>query len=435
MSHPAITKPTGFFIFIALLLFVTGCGSNPSFPESNTSLDSLALTHSYTRQFGTTRFDEATNATTDTTGNLYITVNSRPYSGSGINDAYLYKYDSSGNFVQKTSPVNCCDFDYHLMTGVSKRGNGPVYVTGFYRQDKEYMYIARTIADGSLRKILTLSEAPNSNGNPTLLRSHAIIASSPYDIYLLFSKISYPYDTKRVYLMKYDPFYQRISWETYIGSMAYYDNDPSMTQDTQGTIYTVMSISNGWGQRSNLLSKYNSFGSILWSKVTHPYGTCGTANAKQQSVNDIMTDSSGNVYIAGTINTVNCDSSLHNDAYIRKYDTEGNVVWTNAFGSNTADFADCLARDASGNIYIAGATLGSIQPNVTNRGEYDAYVRKYDANGNALETRQFGTPKGDSVYDLTTDTNGNVYVIGSTWGTLQSPRVGSLDAYVRKYIP
>ena len=40
------------------------------------------------------------------------------------------------------------------MTGVSKRGNGPVYVTGYYVRDAQsYMYLAKTLADGNLRVI------------------------------------------------------------------------------------------------------------------------------------------------------------------------------------------------------------------------------------------------------------------------------------------
>jgi Beta-propeller repeat len=434
LNSRAITKFIRLFILVSLLFLIISCdSSNPNPFDENPSLDSLALSHSYTRQFGTTRYDEPTSAITDPAGNIYITVDSRPYSGSGINDAYLYKYAANGNFLQKTSPLVCCDFDYHHMTGVSKRGNGPVYVTGFYNQDKEYMYIAKTIADGSLRLIQKFSEFPDANGNPTHLRSHAIIASSPFDVYLLFSRISYPYQTERVYLMQYNLTFHTVSWETYIGSMAYFDDDPSMTKDPQGNIYTAISIAGGSGQRNNLISKHNNSGNILWSKITHPYGFCGFSNS-MPSVNDIANDANGNIYITGTINNVNCGMQVHQDAYIRKYDTDGTVMWTKQFGTNTIDVANSLSIDASGNLYIAGHTLGSMQSNVANKGEYDAFVRKYDANGNELQTRQFGTPKIDTVYNLTTDTNG-VYVMGGTWGTLMSPRIGSFDAYIRKYIP
>ena len=50
--------------------------------------------------------------------------------------------------------------------------------------------------------------------------------------------------------------------------------------------------------------------------------------------------------------------------------------------------------DSDGNVYVAGVTYGTL-PGQTNSGNYDAFVRKYDADGNELWTRQFGSASFD----------------------------------------
>ena len=50
-------------------------------------------------------------------------------------------------------------------------------------------------------------------------------------------------------------------------------------------------------------------------------------------------------------------------------------------------------------------------------------------------TKQFGTSDDDSAYSITNDANGNIYVVGATYGDLQGTNRGSSDAFVSKYSP
>src|SRR5262249_40932202 len=54
-----------------------------------------------------------------------------------------------------------------------------------------------------------------------------------------------------------------------------------------------------------------------------------------------------------------------------------------------------IGVDAAGNVYVAGSTLGSLGG--ASAGWYDAFVAKYDAGGAALWTRQFGSSAHDHV--------------------------------------
>ena len=53
-----------------------------------------------------------------------------------------------------------------------------------------------------------------------------------------------------------------------------------------------------------------------------------------------------------------------------------------------------VGTDGLGNAHVVGYTDGEF-PGQTSSGSTDAFVRKYDANGNEVWTRQFGTSAQD----------------------------------------
>src|SRR5262249_36565624 len=88
----------------------------------------------------------------------------------------------------------------------------------------------------------------------------------------------------------------------------------------------------------------------------------------------------------------------------------GNIDWLRQFGAPGLDFARGVAAD--GSVYVAGNTFGTL-PDQTHAGAEDAFVRKYDAAGNVLWTRQFGTAGSDQANGVAVDATG-VYVVGLT---------------------
>ncbi|MGH2829779.1 MAG: SBBP repeat-containing protein [Actinomycetota bacterium] len=73
--------------------------------------------------------------------------------------------------------------------------------------------------------------------------------------------------------------------------------------------------------------------------------------------------------------------------------------------------------DGSGNVYAAGYTFGTL-PGQTSSGSYDAFLRRYDTSGSVIWTRQFGSASDDDAAVAAVDGSGNVYVAGLTFGTL-----------------
>ncbi|HEV3084062.1 MAG TPA: hypothetical protein VGY66_30040, partial [Gemmataceae bacterium] len=94
----------------------------------------------------------------------------------------------------------------------------------------------------------------------------------------------------------------------------------------------------------------------------------------------------------------------------------GDIDWLRQFGSLTASSAIGRAVDADGNVFLAGQARGSLSGQ-TSAGGDDAFVTKYDADGNLLWARQFGTSANDQVNGVAVDASG-VYVAGFTFGTL-----------------
>jgi len=163
----------------------------------------------------------------------------------------------------------------------------------------------------------------------------------------------------------------------------------------------------------------------------------GTLLGQTSSVDSALaaTAQGGVVYVGGLTHgtlpgQVNAGGK---DAFVRTYDPNGNELWTRQFGSAADDQVMGLAADATG-IYVVGLTYGAL-PGQTYLGQDDAFIRKYDLNGNELWTQQFGTKGYDRATAVAVDGNG-VYVAGATSGVLPGQtRIGGEDAFLRMYDP
>jgi uncharacterized protein (TIGR03437 family) len=173
--------------------------------------------------------------------------------------------------------------------------------------------------------------------------------------------------------------------------------------------------------------KFDSDGNQVWSREIA--SSLSIIRALAVGVNETS------VYVAGGVSGAlpgqTGSGGIDSDAYIQKYDLDGNLQWTRQFGTNTTDSLSGVFVGADG-VYVAGFTGGEL-PGQINAGDRDAFVRKYDFDGNELWTRQFGTSDSDSVVGLTGDVT-SLYVVGQTAGTLPGTDVsGAGTGYVRKY--
>ena len=90
---------------------------------------------------------------------------------------------------------------------------------------------------------------------------------------------------------------------------------------------------------------------------------------------------------------------------------------TGTYQLATNDYANGVATDSSGNVYVTGGTKGGLDGN-TSAGNTDLFVVKYNSNGTKQWTKQMGSSSRDHDYGVATDSSGKVFVSGDTFGKL-----------------
>lgn len=139
----------------------------------------------------------------------------------------------------------------------------------------------------------------------------------------------------------------------------------------------------------------------------------------------IALDDSGNVYMAGYFNSPSITFGLttltnagNYDIFLTKYDSNSNIIWAKSAGGTNSDMAYSVAVDDSGNAYVSGhfksqtIIFGSDTLTNTGSGYYDIFIAKYDANGNVQWAKNIGGTVDDEAYSVALDTSGNVYIAG-----------------------
>ncbi len=105
-----------------------------------------------------------------------------------------------------------------------------------------------------------------------------------------------------------------------------------------------------------ILIKFDSSGSILWSKSFH--------SNRYEFIEDISVDTNNNIYIVGTFNgdsllldsvTLVNSSTLHRfDSFVAKLSPDGNIICSSSFGGEGNERAYNIVVDEFGNYYIGG---------------------------------------------------------------------------------
>jgi hypothetical protein len=143
-------------------------------------------------------------------------------------------------------------------------------------------------------------------------------------------------------------------------------------------------------------------------------------------------DGVGGTFVAGsTDGSLGGPNSGDFDVFLARYDSAGGQTWIVQFGTTGPDQAFAAAPDGAGGVFLAGNTLGSLGGPTA--GGTDLYLARYDALGNKIWMRQFGTNDFEEAVALTPDGTGGVFVAGSTHGVLGGASAGIWDAFVARY--
>ncbi|MCW3085269.1 MAG: hypothetical protein JWP12_2635 [Bacteroidetes bacterium] len=179
--------------------------------------------------------------------------------------------------------------------------------------------------------------------------------------------------------------------------------------------YTLTAL----GSKDIFIAKYDATGNCLWAKRAGGSHPCCYSD---DSGNAITTDNAGNSYITGSIvDTADFDSftliASSNDIFVAKYDVSGNALWVKQATGGSDQEGRCIALDNSGNILIGGSYVPNVDFggfSMHGWGNYDAFIAKYDNNGNFITAIKAGGPTwNEYIYGICTDNSGNTFFTGS----------------------
>ena len=173
-----------------------------------------------------------------------------------------------------------------------------------------------------------------------------------------------------------------IQWQTTIAAEAYGSVINQLVTDSSGNIivagYTPNVYGKGW------VAKLNSSGTVQWFKTT----------ATESGLTGVATDSSNNIYLVGS------GAARGNPGVAMKLDTNGNQQWAKTWaGSAYADGAGGVAVSSSGYVYISFSANNS-----------DAYLAKLSTtDGSQVWQRKLNSGTNDYGNSLSIDSSDNIY--------------------------
>lgn len=336
-------------------------------------------------QLGTARFDLTASVVVDAFGSVFTagqTSGSLGAINAGATDALVVKYDGDGNqkFIKQFG-TSSADTIY----GMATDNKGNIYVTGLTAGNLGGTKQAES-TDSWVAKY-------DTNGKRQWIRQFGTdIINQPFDI-----------DVDD-------------DGNAYISGITVKAGEPGGT---------IPATDDYW------VTKYDTNGNRKWFKE---YGSTST-NPDDLNFDEaygVAVGGDGSVYASGwTLGDLGGKNAGLYDAWVAKHDNNGDQIWLRQFGTSTYEFSWDVDVDTQGNSYAVGWTLGDLGGK--NAGSYDAWLVKYDTNGNQKWLQQFGTGGDDQAFGVETDLDGNIYVVGYTDGNLKRTNAGSFDAWVVKF--
>lgn len=316
---------------------------------------------------------------------------------SGVQDVYVAKFNSSGNFIWGKSFGGASA--YTMPYGIKVNTSGNIIITGEFTGTTDF--------DPSSTTSFTLGSGTNPD---------AFIINLDANGNFVWVKRIGSFNPDRGQAIALDA-------NNNIYTTGYFSN----TVDFDPGAGTFTLTSPGSGKFDVFVSKLDASGNFIWAKnMGGSFNDMGSA---------IAVDANNNVYTTGSFsNTADFDpgasvvsftAAASTDMFISKLDPLGNFVWAKQF---TCQTGKGIAVDNNFNVYTTSAFAATVDfdpgpgtytlvTGVT--GDADIFVSKLDVSGNFVWAKQLGgTNTGaDDGLAITLDANNNVYTTGFFSGT------------------
>jgi len=415
----------------------------------------------WAKSSGSVSNDYSNAVCTDADGNVYTTgtfqgatISFGSYvlqnTSEGFLDFFVAKYDPQGNVLWAVSDGGAMD-DYAYGICVDVEGN--VFITGHFNSP------SLTIATSTLTNISTSVNAPDvftakydhngmalwgrsgnvgatneaafaygigsdASGNVYITGSYGYGSDISFDGTTLQSLGSYD-----MFLVKYDTD-GNVQWANRMGGS---NNDAAKAihVDANGNTYITGSfidladfggislVSTNPAYQEIFVAKYDSSGNCDWANYALvPYA------GNYASGTGITTDPAGSVYLTGYFEY---SLSFGNDTlanagnrglFLAKYDSDGTPLWGRSPGGTGNDVGAGVCTEPNGDILLTGyfessfLNFGGYPAINSNVGFKDAFVARYDPNGNALGAVGIGGPDHEYAMGVAAGSDGGIYSTG-----------------------
>jgi hypothetical protein len=213
-----------------------------------------------------------------------------------------------------------------------------------------------------------------------------------------------------VYAVRTDAHGDTLWTRIYGGAGEDYAFSVAATRDS-GFMVCGWTRSYGAGMADIYLIKTDARGDTEWTR------TCG--GAEDEYGHTIRQTSDGGYVVAGS--TLSSGAGLA-DFYLVRISPSGDTLWTRTYGGDSSDLGHSVELTDDGGFIMAGQTASF------GAGNWDAWLVKTDASGNALWMQTVGDTGDDRCYWVQKTVDRGYIVAGSTGST----GAGGFDAWLVK---
>ena len=365
----------------------------------------------WANSIGNTNLDQINAMSVDNNGNSYSagafqgTIDFDPsasvynMTANGTSDIYILKLDNQGNFVWA---IQMGGSSADAAIDIECDNDGNILLTGSFRGPADFDPTIGTFTLSSAGGDDPFIAKYTSNGTLIWAKSISAPSTSEAGIAVTVDSIGNVYSSG---------FY----WGTA-------DLDPSTNS------FNVTSL----GNRDIYIQKLDSSGNFLWGS--------SIGGSALDYVESIELDNLNNLIIGGYFNnSCDFDGSTNNsfltsfgndDAFLCKYNSLGNYVWSKQFGGGSSDNCRSLSIDSDNNIYFIGTYSGTADFD-PNTGTFNlttaiatSFMAKVDSSGTFLWANSMNI---DYIEYITVD-NYSIYTTGNFTGTVDfDPGTGTLN--------
>lgn len=383
---------------------------------------------------------------------------------TGVKDAYLMKFDASGNRLY-TRLLGAGGVSVEA-GGLSSDGAGGFYASGYTNGSIEGQTITGTRDIFITTKFSDIAPGQNAliyNGNAqtsgniptdTNVYVHGALVTTRQNTGNL-QKLNFNFETwntqadgnatgrnpgskfsmgpsAETLYVKWRPQWTRLS-----GTASAYSSANGVAIDANDNVYSTGSAQNGLhgetmpGQTGYFLMKHDKLGNRAWTRLG---GTANSWNATR-ALAVAVGSAGGSIFVTGQTQSSldGIGSGDRSVAFLTSYSSAGNRNWTRIIGEAPAyATAVSVAADTSGGVYLLALVNGDL-PGSPRVGFEDAVVLRYDQYSTHVWTRRIGLV-GATVRAMHIAADGDqIYVVGRTNSNLEGNTLtGYHDAFIAR---